>query len=540
MTGNSSLITGDTVGQPATTVIRSGSSYTGDWFVVGNNDLGIVKSAGNINANAGLIVGGAATSGAANGYMVHTAGTINTAGLSIADSSNSFGSYVLSGGTINETSGDAIIANNSNGIMTIMPGAAFNVADGAFMSFHMGGSGGLGVMVQRGGSVSFSSNAAYDTLVNQMQIQVNSGSDVYNQLGGTVSAASYDSASATPNVSGIGGIGLIWYNGWNPGDDNMSMAIYNLNGGTLTTSNIHSGSIWNGSNNLYAYLNFHGGTLQAAADSTNFIYHVLGTASGAGTAAVDMPNGITAATVYKEGAVIDTNGHNITIQTALVKPDGQGVSNIAVMTAGSGYLSAPIIRLDTATGDTGIGATAIADMVQDPDGTYHIADIAITNPGTGYGAAPTVTILGGNPATTATLGVPVLSLNDSSGGLTKQGSGILTLTGALTYGGLTDIQAGTLQINTSSVPVSLAAITGASDAALGVGDGTNATSLTATSVSVGTLTLGAGSTLTIAAIPGGPLAGPGGISAVPEPSTITLLALAGTGLLIAAWRKRQS
>ena len=291
------------------------------------------------------------------------------------------------------------------------------------------GTAGMGVVVQRGGAVALSSTAATGTLVNQLQLQLNSGVDVYNQLGGTVSAASYDSTAATPNISGIGGVGLVWFSGWNPTDDLHNVAIYNLNGGTLTTSNIHSGSIWHGSNNIYAYLNFHGGTLQAAADSTNFIYHVRGTASGAGTAAVDLPNGVTAATVYKEGAVIDTNGHNITIQTALVKPDGQGVSSIAVpaLTQGSGYLSAPIIRIDTATGDTGVAATAIAEMVQDLDGTYHIGGITITNPGTGYGAAPTVTILGGNPTTAATLSAPVLSLNDTTGGLTKQGSGILTL-----------------------------------------------------------------------------------------------------------------
>ncbi|MGA2061378.1 MAG: PEP-CTERM sorting domain-containing protein, partial [Thermoguttaceae bacterium] len=61
-------------------------------------------------------------------------------------------------------------------------------------------------------------------------------------------------------------------------------------------------------------------------------------------------------------------------------------------------------------------------------------------------------------------------------------------------------------------------------------------SLTATSVVQNTLTIGAGATLTIAPIPGGPLAGLGSISPVPEPSTWALLMLAAMGLGI-YWRR---
>jgi hypothetical protein len=64
------------------------------------------------------------------------------------------------------------------------------------------------------------------------------------------------------------------------------------------------------------------------------------------------------------------------------------------------------------------------------------------------------------------------------------------------------------------------------------------TQLTATSVVQNTLTIGAGSTLTIAAIPGGPLAGMGSISPVPEPSTWAMLMLAAIGLGIYRRRSR--
>jgi autotransporter-associated beta strand protein len=253
-------------------------------------------------------------------------------------------------------------------------------------------------------------------------------------------------------------------------------------------------------------------------------------------------NGITRATVFAGGAIIDTSNGNTTIKTALEAPSGNGVTEIALSSNGSGYKGTPTIQI---TSSSGVPATAYAVMEDDKtgNGTYRIASIVISSPGTGYGSlsASDITISGGEPTSEAVVDSVTVATN-ISGGLTKLGSNTLTLTGALTYGGTTDIQAGTLQINTSSVDVgdvTLAAITGASSATLGVGDGTNPTSLTATSVAVGTLTIGAGSTLTIAAIDGGPSSG-SALTQVPEPSTIVLLALAGLGLLIGALRNRRS
>jgi len=63
--------------------------------------------------------------------------------------------------------------------------------------------------------------------------------------------------------------------------------------------------------------------------------------------------------------------------------------------------------------------------------------------------------------------------------------------------------------------------------------------VTAKSVSVDTLTIGAGSTLVINAISGGPSSG-GELTLVPEPSTFVLLAIAALGLIGGAWRRRNS
>ena len=169
-----------------------------------------------------------------------------------------------------------------------------------------------------------------------------------------------------------------------------------------------------------------------------------------------------------------------------------------------------------------------------------------------FGAANTLTIA---PAATTALSI--------SGPLTVQGSGALTMnldsaptltsgasltiTGGATpttlnVGGAADLfTSGSFHMNVlNDGNLNVTAGSKQVNALSGVGATTlsDGTQLTATSIVQNTLSIGAGSTLTIAPIPGGPLAGAGSLTAVPEPSTWALIAMAFMALGIYRRRSR--
>ena len=223
-------------------------------------------------------------------------------------------------------------------------------------------------------------------------------------------------------------------------------AVVNVNdGGTLKTKNIRLQLVSASSNpswNTYkdkvqdatrAYLNFSGGTLVTAAAGEFF------------TNGTDPARLLTRATIFEKGAVIDTDGKNVTWRMPLERPYGHGIASVT--------LPAAALAKETLIGPTRCTITSTAggvaaDALMDFDNTNRVArGMIVTSRGFGYEAAPTVKVHKANCSDTWDCTVEMVDFDAADfahGGLTKRGAGTLTITCTNTYGGATRLEGGTL------------------------------------------------------------------------------------------------
>jgi autotransporter-associated beta strand protein/T5SS/PEP-CTERM-associated repeat protein len=400
------------------TIVQSGTSSVtvNGYATIGTRGTGVYDLlSGSLTVNGDLNVGDIL---GGHGDLYQEGGTITAPSLYVASgysdgftSGNTIGNVHQSGGTINITgSGDLIVIggrDSSYGIGTYtLSGGTFDSGSNANI---LVGKNGQGTFTQSGGTL-YARKVLY-----LGRYSGSTGS--YSISGGTLSQTSTSNrlyvGYAGAGTLTISGSGLVDASGGVQlsGSSSVTGEVY-LNGGTLYTTIVDDGG---GTSKFH----FNGGTLKAKNATTTFM------------------QGLDTVDVLSGGAVIDTNGYNVTIAQALL-------------------------------------------------------------------AGP------------------------SSGGLTKNGSGILTLTGTLTYSGETVINAGGLQLNTGTT--TLAAISGAGE--LIVGGASTPTQLTATSISVDTLSIGTGSTESTSGISGDSLGDLDTTIAVPEPGVWVLLLIAAAAVCL--------
>ena len=442
-----------TVVVPTNGAINAQNTANGDQVSIGNTGFknGVLNITGGMvnasrtnmlgsNPNVSVSIG---TVAGANGFLEMSAGRLITASqLAVGAAAASFagpaayGCLSLSGGTVN-VGGYFVPGTAGSGI--------FNMSDGS-------------LTVASGYTMSTANTPG-------------AGPGVVNITGGTLFAPWITVGQAATAIYNISGTATVT-SGWGVTfSDNTPTGNGMLNlgsGGTLVAKEMWFAGTGSAPANA-GVLNFHGGKFLCNGVSPALIHN------------------LTAAYVYGEGVVIDDGGNVIQITQPLIAPAGSGVSSIAVSAGGAGYVDTPIV---TISGGGGTGAAALATVAGGM-----VAGITVVNPGTGYTSSPTVTLFGGGYTNAAMVGAVTLAAN-VSGGLTKQGSGKLTLTAANTYTGNTTIASGTLALGSSG------SINNTANIAISAGTTFDVSAIPAYTLSGSTTLSASGSTGTAAIING--------------------------------------
>jgi autotransporter-associated beta strand protein len=389
----------------------------------GTWDLSTANWNNGTNNVAWVNVGGtngsdAVFAGADGSYAVNVGQAINAVGLIFSNSG-----YTLSGtsaqtitlaGQLSVAGGKtATIGNN----VTVTRGAAYNVQGGGTLNIDAGGvvtgtGNPLAILTRTnvlpGGTLGTTGGTGIAISVNSV-LTVQGGTVAPGGLlvianavnsTGTVTLSS----GAVSLASASGGLRVAGGSATNVTNTN---AVFNLDGGVLTTPRIFTGV---GASAVGTF-NFNGGTLRSNASAANFF------------------NGLTTANVRAGGAVIDTQANAITIGQALQHEAALGATaDGGLRKLGSGTLT--LTGANTYSGTTAVSAGALL-----LNATHNAAAAYTVTGGAGGGATlggnGTVNLVPGAAVTLTSSSPAVSDLGSIAPGGTVGGIGTLTVDGGL-------------------------------------------------------------------------------------------------------------
>jgi fibronectin-binding autotransporter adhesin len=392
-----------------TTTHNGFSQVTAGTLVVSGtlNDTGDTVSIGQgNNANAMATISGTVTT--SDEFWVTNAGSAaNTAvGVATVTGTVNSGTYLVIGrsgnssssGTLNLNSGGTLNIRTNNTTTGNLELADFDAASGT-------------LNIVAGATVKLWNNSG----INFANVN-NTGTGTINQSGGSVTF--YSNGGTT-----VGGTGAVVLGG----GTSSGTYTYQLNGGTLTAPSVTRTSA-SGSGTF----NFNGGTLKAAAASTAFM------------------QGLTRANIRNGGALIDTNGFDVTMAQALVHSNigGDNATDGGLTKMGAGALT--LGGTNTYTGTTTINAGKLVV-------TGSIAGAVSLNTGTldGTGTVGAVTvgagtggILANGNGSGSSLTASSLTFNGSAATSLKLNGGADVTTPAVVVTNGLSIAGGTVSVNT--------------------------------------------------------------------------------------------
>jgi fibronectin-binding autotransporter adhesin len=318
-----------------------------------------------------------ATTVSAGTLEIPSTGTISSVGNVILTVSGS-SSVANIAGTYTSTIGGGV-AVNSGGILNTS--GTISLGGTGTQAIFLGTAGGSGTWNVTGGSVSIN----YAT--NGWGIG-NGGNGTLNVSGGSVTTAGSNTfgvgfAAGGTGTLTISGTGLVTVN---PGagvfdigrNNNVTcLGVVNLDGGTLAMGRniVKTGA------NASATFNFNGGLLRAGLTSTTYM------------------QGLTVATVGNGGALIDTNGFNITVGQALTHLGSASAIDGGLTKSGTGILT--VTGANTYTGPTQVNGGTLQLNGSAATGLLPTSGVTVEASGAlGYTAAAASTLdLTGKPLT---------------------------------------------------------------------------------------------------------------------------------------------
>ena len=435
-----------------------GSTGAGQVFI----GRGLGQGTMNVSGSANVTITGSTNIGFSNTAAGGTAGTLtvsggtfnNTGEMRVGSAQNSNTIVAAGTGTFNVSGGTATIGgnlvfgrgNDSGDLVTgngTVSGGTLTVSGDLITAYA--GNNNLSQFTVSGGTVNVGTSAEKWLHVNQWdssrgQVTVSSGnlnlntnSDIRFSTGtgggGSVGVSSFTlSGGAVTSYSGNGtGTATSGVVDLNNNGGATSNNTFNLNGGTLTIAQVITTS-----NNGTATLNLNGGLLKAANASTNFI---------------DLGGASQSAKVLAGGALIDTNGYNVTITEKLLTG---AVSDGGLTKSGLGTLT--LSAANTYNGATSVNAGSLLLSSTGSLGTSGVTVASTASLGGSGSITGSVTsagqLLPGGPSTIGTLTI--------GNGLTLSGGNIalgLNGTNNATGGGTNDLLAITGDVSLSGIVI---------------------------------------------------------------------------------------